>query len=356
MFDEIESDASEFEDQDKMRLLNADIVTLKGNLSLKSLEIGRGSILNVQGDLTVKEKVDVYRDNSRLKVTGDMTINEDMWIRRNATVKVNGSVTFNGRKIDLERHSKLHIENDLRCSNSEVQLCRGSTLNLENGNLRCNILRTSRGSEVMIGNGFLKANEVYVENENDIMTSEIMADTSPNSSVNDSGKYVIEEEEDGNDTEQFDVSKDLEESVDVYEYDPDMDTSDLVVWMEAKIMSESENQEFPFKDFDRVVQQYPGLRNLLGSLNTAQDAERISERNENINLKPYQISKLKKTEEIAKSKDTDGLNRLKRIGEGIDEYSPDAINRPDVDLNPEQNTSDDESDDESDDGFSLFSL
>lgn len=344
------ADASEFEDQDELSLTRSDNGIVKGDLRLKSLRVGRGSMLEVQGNLTVEDEADIYRRGSKVKVTGDMRVNCDMKIRRNSTVDVNGSVTFTGRKIDISRQSKLLVGNNLKCRESKIEATRGSTINVEHGDFTCNRLTIRDGrSKVLVEQGCLTAEAVDVRDENSLVVNEIIADTNPRGSVNDSGKYVDEDEED-NDTDLFDVSKDPADSVDVHEYEPDMDTSNLVVWMEAKIMSEAENQEFPFKEFKRVVQQYPRLRNLLGSVTTAQDAKRISEMNENINLTRYQIDKLENTQETADRQDTDGLDELRRIGEKIDEYNPAAVNQLEIDSNQSQATSSDDNADTSNDG------
>lgn len=341
-------DASEFGDQSKLRLRMGESTTIEGDLELSLLKVGRGSMLEVQGDLTVKNEADVYRNGSRIKITGDMELKCDTRIRRNATIDVNGSLTFTGREMTISRSSRLFVGNNLDCGDSKVKLTRGSRINVEYGDLRCETLNIRDGrAKVLVENGCLMAESVYVPDKNSLVVKEIIADTNPRDSVNDSGKYVDEDEEE-NDTDLFDVSKDPADSVDVHEYEPDMDTSNLVVWMEAKIMSEAENQEFPFKEFNRVVQQYPRLRNLLGSVTTAQDAKRISEMNGNINLTRYQIDKLENTQEIADREDSDGLDELRRIGEKIDEYNPSAVNQLETDSNQDASNDDDNTSDNSD--------
>lgn len=342
--------SSELRNSD-VRLTRGDDGTVEKDLKLQSLTVGRGSEFKVQGNLTVEGEVDVYRQGSKVEVTGDMLINGTLNIRRNSTINIGGSLTFNGGKIRVSRRSELGIGNDLKSRESEVDISRGSTLNVEYGDLRCNTAKIGhRSSEVRVENGRLIAESIYVQTEDSLVVNEIMADTNPYGSVNDSGKYV--EDKDENDTDLFDVSRDSKDSVDVHEYEPKMDTSNLVVWIEAKIMSEAENQEFPFGEFDRIVNHYSGLRNILGSITTAEDAKKISEMNSNINLTQYQIDKIENTQQIAERRDSKGIEQLRRVGEEIDEYNPTTVERLNQPEDSEEEN--DDSDGENDDNVSAF--
>jgi hypothetical protein len=321
------ADSEKLNGTDELILRRGDELVVEGNIRLNELKVGRGSRLEVQGDLTVESDFEVYRRNSRVNVIGDLHANGKFNISRNSTVDVNGRVVFRGNKIGISRQSRLLTDYGIKSNESKIMLTYGSEINVKKGDLKCNTLRISdRNSEVLVQKGCLTADQVYVRSEDCLTANEVIADTKPRSSVNDSGKYVSEdEEEDEEDESLFDLSKDPKESVDVSEYNPNMDTSDLVVWIEARIMSQSENQRFPFDEFDRVVGQYPKLRNFLGSITTAEDAKTICSKNSNINLSQYQIDKIVATQKTAERADEDGVDELRRIGEEINEYDPRSV-------------------------------